>query len=83
MIRKSVLVFGILFLLIGLVLSLQRPIMTYLVANMSKEAIQKPKVEQPKASPDATFDFTEVKNVQLRDVLAAQTKEKRKTNRRH
>ncbi|MGX9136188.1 class A sortase [Rummeliibacillus sp. JY-2-4R] len=76
MIRKLVLIFGILFLLIGLILSLQKPIMTYLVANMSKEAIQNPKVEQPTVSPDSTFDFTKVKNVQLRDVLAAQTEKK-------
>ncbi len=76
MIRKLVLVFGILFLLIGLLLSFQKPIMSYLVANMSKEAIQKPKVEQPKATPNSTFDFAAVKNVKLQDVLAAQTKKK-------
>lgn len=76
MIRKLSLVLGILLLFTGLVLIFQQPIMSYLVANMSEETIQKSDVEIAKASPDTTFDFREVKNISLQDVINAQTKKK-------
>ncbi|WP_102693788.1 class A sortase [Rummeliibacillus pycnus] len=76
MIRKLSLVLGILLLFTGLVLIFQKPIMGYLVANMSEETIQKPNIEKAKARPDTTFDFNEVRNISLQDVIDAQTKKK-------
>ncbi|MGG0655907.1 class A sortase [Rummeliibacillus pycnus] len=76
MIRKLSLVLGILLLFTGLVLIFQKPIMSYLVANMSEETIHKSDVEKAKTAPDTTFNFKEVKNISLQDVLNAQTKKK-------
>ncbi|MFJ8264175.1 class A sortase [Rummeliibacillus sp. NPDC094406] len=76
MMRKLSLVLGILFLFAGLVLIFQKPIMGYLVANMSDETIQKSSIEKAKVATDTTFDFNEVKNISLQDVINAQTKKK-------
>ncbi|WP_186731478.1 class A sortase [Rummeliibacillus suwonensis] len=76
MIRKLWLVLGILFLFIGFVFIFQKPIMGYLVDNMSEETIQKSNMKEIETSPDTTFDFKKVKNISLQDVINAQTKKK-------
>lgn len=76
MIRKIILVVGIFLLLTGLVLIFQKPIMGYLVANMSEETIQKQNVQKAKEASDVTFNFKKVTNISLQDVIDAQTKKK-------
>lgn len=76
MMRKFSLALGILLLLTGLVLTFQKPIMGFLVDHMSKDTMQKQNIEKAKATPDTTFDFNEVKNISLQDVINAQTKKK-------
>lgn len=74
--RKLSLVLGILLLFTGLVLTFQKPIMGLLVDHMSKETIQKPNIEKGKTAPHTTFEFAEVKNIRLQDVIDAQTQKK-------
>jgi sortase A len=76
MMRKFTLVLGILLLFTGIILTFQKPIMGFLVDHMSKETIQKPNIEKAKIASHTTFDFAEVKNIRLQDVINAQTKKK-------
>ncbi|MFG3614144.1 class A sortase [Rummeliibacillus stabekisii] len=76
MTRKILLVAGTLLLLVGMTLSFQKPIMSFLVGQMSKETIQKASKPTEKEDRHSSFDFAQVKNVTLRDVLDARTKKK-------
>lgn len=70
--RKLSLTIGIILLVLGIALIFNKQIMGFIVTNMTDQAISQFDEAQAINSNDVNFDFEEVKDLSLQDVLKAQ-----------
>lgn len=75
--KKGSLSIGILFLVIGLVFIFYRPIMGYFISNMSKATIEQQDIEMAMKNPNTSFDFEQVADLNVKDVVKAQFNQKK------
>lgn len=75
--KKGSLILGILLLVIGLVFIFYQPIMGYFISNMSKATIKQQDISLAMKNPDASFDFQQVDDLNVKDVVQAQFNQKK------
>ncbi|MBQ0140293.1 MAG: class A sortase [Kurthia sp.] len=70
--RKLSLTIGLILLVLGIALIFNKQIMGFIVTNMTEQAISQFDEAQAKNSKDVNFEFDDVKDLSLQDVLKAQ-----------
>lgn len=74
--RKISLILGLVLLVLGIVLIFNKQIMGFIVNHMTEQAITQFDEAQAKKSKDVSFEFDDVKDLSLQDVLKAQMNNK-------
>lgn len=70
--RKLSLIIGIILLVGGIILIFNKPIMGFIVTHMTDQTITQFDEAKAKGSDDVSFEFDDVKDLSLQDVLKAQ-----------
>lgn len=70
--RKLSITIGIILLVLGIALIFNKQIMGFIVTNMTDQAISQFDEAKAKKSDDVNFDFEDVKDLSLQDVVKAQ-----------
>lgn len=74
--RKISLAIGVILLVLGMALIFNKQIMGFVVSHMTEQAITQFDESKAKNSADVNFDFKDVKNLSIQDVLKAQMNSK-------
>lgn len=74
--RKISLIIGIILLVLGMALIFNKQLMGFVVSHMTDKAISQQDETKAKNSSDVSFDFDDVKNLSIQDVIKAQMNSK-------
>lgn len=74
--RKLSLAIGIVLFVLGVALIFNKQIMGFIVSHMTNQAIEQFDEQKAKNADDVSFDFGNVENISLQDVLKAQMNQK-------
>ncbi|WP_234447818.1 hypothetical protein [Viridibacillus soli] len=69
--KKVKMILGMLFLIAGLILIFYQTLMGLVISKMSKATIGQQDIEVAMQNPNATFDFEQVADLNVKDVVKA------------